>query len=133
MSVLGIIKRIAKPLIDLGDKAITDKDLRQQYQNQVDMAILTMAEEYEKEISKRHELDMQSDSWLSKNIRPMTLAFLMFVFVIITFFDGNVGRFSLNEAYIPVYETFLTLVFTFYFGGRSIEKATKIYKNGGKE
>ena len=65
---------------------------------------------------------MQSDSWLSKNIRPLSLVFLMAVFVLITFFDGNVGEFSVNKEYIPVYSALLGTAFMFYFGSRGAEK-----------
>ena len=123
-----ILSRITAPIFGVIDKAVVDRDQKKQLKQELELALIDTAEFFEEQITARHELDMKSDSWLSKNVRPLTLVFLMFVFVIMTFFDGNVGEFSLNESYIPVYQTLLSLVFTFYFGSRGAEKITKIYK-----
>ena len=58
---------------------------------------------------------MKSDAWLPKNIRPLTLIFLTTVFVILSVFDGNLGEFSIGEAYVPVYQTLLMTVYAAYF------------------
>ena len=79
----------------------------------------------QKEVSARWTQDMNSDSWLSKNVRPLTLVFLTFIFVILSFFDGNVGEFEVSKEYIPVYQTLLMVVYGAYFAGRSIEKVKK--------
>ncbi len=79
----------------------------------------------QKEVSARWTQDMNSDSWLSKNVRPLTLVFLTFIFVILSFFDGNVGGFEVSKEYIPVYQTLLMVVYGAYFAGRSIEKVKK--------
>jgi peptidoglycan/LPS O-acetylase OafA/YrhL len=68
---------------------------------------------------------MKSGSWLSKNVRPLTLIFLTFIFVVLSFFDGNVGGFAVSKEYIPVYQTLLMVVYGAYFAGRSIEKVKK--------
>ena len=68
---------------------------------------------------------MKSDNWLSKNIRPLVLIFLTAVFVLMSFFDGNAGEFTINDAYKPIYQTLLITVYGAYFAGRSIEKVTK--------
>ena len=86
-------------------------------------ALLVSAEqEAQKEVSARWEADMKSDAWLPKNIRPLTLIFLTTDFVILSVFDGNLGEFSIGEAYVPVYQTLLMTVYAAYFAGRSIEK-----------
>ena len=79
----------------------------------------------QKEVSARWTQDMNSDSWLSKNVRPLTLVFLTFIFVILSFFDGNVGGFEVSKEYIPVYQTLLMVVYGAYFAGSSIEKVKK--------
>ena len=68
---------------------------------------------------------MKSDNWLSKNIRPLICLFLTFIFVILSIFHGNVGNFSIDEGYIPIYQTLLITVYGAYFAGRSIEKIKK--------
>ena len=80
------------------------------------------------QVSARWEADMKHGSWLSKNIRPLTLIFLTFVFTILSVFDGNLGEFTIGSAYVPVYQTLLMTVFAAYFAGRSIEKVRKVTK-----
>ena len=71
---------------------------------------------------------MKHGSWLSKNIRPLTLIFLTSVFVVLSVFDGNAGDFSIGAAYVPVYQTLLMTVYAAYFAGRSIEKVKQVAK-----
>jgi len=80
------------------------------------------------QVSARWEADLKYGSWLSKNIRPLTLIFLTGVFVVLSVFDGNAGEFTIGEAYVPVYQTLLMTVYAAYFAGRSIEKTAKILK-----
>ena len=89
--------------------------------------ILTKAEQAaQAEVSARWEADMKHGSWLSKNIRPMTLIFLTICFVILSVFDGNIGEFAIGAAYVPVYQILLMTVYAAYFAGRSIEKVKKV-------
>jgi hypothetical protein len=72
------------------------------------------------ELTKRQQADMSSDSWLSKNIRPMTLIAILvgyFVFAMMSAFGANA-----NEKYVELLAQWGMLIFTFYFGGRSLEK-----------
>ena len=80
------------------------------------------------QVSARWEADLKYGSWLSKNIRPLTLIFLTGVFVVLSVFDGNAGEFTIGEAYVPVYQTLLMTVYAAYFPGRSIEKVKKVTK-----
>lgn len=128
-----ILGSLVGPIKDLVSEIVVDRDEKKRINARIDELSMEFAQRYEEELTKRHEMDMTSDSWLSKNVRPMTLIFLMFVFVLISFFDGNIGTFSLEKTYIPVYETLLTMVFIFYFGSRGIEKSMKIYKREKKE
>ena len=68
---------------------------------------------------------MASDSKLAKNIRPMVLIYLTFIFTVCAFFDGNVGEFKIAEEYIPIFQTLLVTVYGAYFVGRTWEKAQK--------
>ncbi len=91
--------------------------------------ILVAAEQAaQAQVSARWEADMKHGSWLSKNIRPMTLIFLTVVFVILSVFDGNLGEFTISASYVPVYQTLLMTVYAAYFAGRSIEKLKKVAK-----
>ena len=91
--------------------------------------ILAQAEQAaQAQVSARWEADLKHGSWLSKNIRPITLIFLTGVFVILSVFDGNLGEFTIGESYVPVYQTLLITVYGAYFAGRSIEKVRKVTK-----
>ena len=68
---------------------------------------------------------MASDSKLAKNIHPMVLIYLTFIFTVCAFFDGNVGEFKIAEEYIPIFQTLLVTVYGAYFVGRTWEKAQK--------
>ena len=72
------------------------------------------------ELTKRQQADMSSDSWLSKNIRPMTLIFILgayFVFAMMSAFGSNA-----NEKYVELLGQWGMLIMSFYFGGRTLEK-----------
>lgn len=81
---------------------------------------------YEEELTKRHAADMASTSWLSKNIRPLSLVFLILATAVFAVFDGNIGDFTIDTAYISMYESLLLLAFGFYFGSRGLEKVASI-------
>ena len=76
----------------------------------------------EKEISTRWDSDMKSDSWLSKNIRPMTLAFLVISTVLMIFIDAGTIKFVVEEKWTDLLQIVLITVSGAYFGGRSLEK-----------
>tara|TARA_R110002020_G_scaffold120575_2_gene274786 strand:+ start:1919 stop:2299 length:381 start_codon:yes stop_codon:yes gene_type:complete len=75
----------------------------------------------QEQVTRRWEADSKA-GWLPANIRPLTLSFLTMIFVIISFFDGNIGGFTVNPTYAPIYQTLLMVVYSAYFAGRSIEK-----------
>ena len=75
----------------------------------------------QEQVTRRWEADAKA-GWLPANIRPLTMAFLTIMLVVMSFFDGNVGGFQMNPVYVPVYQTLLMVVYSAYFAGRSIEK-----------
>lgn len=80
-------------------------------------------------LSERHKADMASDSWLSKNIRPLTLVAIFvgyFLFALMSAFD-----YDANEAYVTLLGQWGMLVMSFYFGGRTLEKIMDM-KSGKK-
>jgi hypothetical protein len=81
--------------------------------------------EMEKTITDRWNADMQSDSWLSKNIRPMTLAFLVISTVLMIFIDAGTITFKVEEKWTDLLQLVLITVIGAYFGGRSLEKVKK--------
>ena len=72
------------------------------------------------ELTKRHEADMASDSWLSKNIRPGTLIFILIVYTVFAMMSAY--GYNANESYVTLLGQWGMLIMSFYFGGRTLEK-----------
>ena len=81
--------------------------------------------EMEKTITERWKVDMNSDSWLSKNIRPMVLIFLVVATVLMIFIDAGVVQFEVKDTWVDLLQLVLITVIGAYFGGRSLEKVKK--------
>ncbi len=135
MSILSnLLSGGATKLVDsvggIVDNLVTTKKEKLEAKQKIKETILNFETQMQKEVSARWISDNQG-SWLTKNIRPIALAFLTFMFVVISIFSGNIGDFKIEEDYIPVYQTLLVVVYTAYFGGRSFEKIKRI--NNGKK
>ena len=81
--------------------------------------------EMEKNITERWKMDMQSDSWLSKNIRPLVLVFLVVSTVLMIFIDAGTINFVVEDKWTALLQLVLITVIGAYFGGRSLEKVKK--------
>ena len=81
--------------------------------------------EMEKNITSRWEADLKSDSWLSKNVRPMVLIFLIVCTMLLIFIDAGAIKFNVKDSYIDLLQLVLITVIGAYFGGRSFEKIKK--------
>ena len=79
----------------------------------------------EKEITARWSADMKSDSWLSKNVRPMVLIFLVVCTVLMIFIDAGSINFLVEDKWTDLLQIVLITVIGAYFGGRSLEKTKK--------
>jgi hypothetical protein len=125
---------VAGPMGGMAVKAIADKlgvsasisEVTAALEANPDMALKlkeidTRAFEIEtKAVSERWQADMASDSWLSKNIRPMTLVYILTAFNLMAVLDGF--GFHIAEAYVSLLGQWGMLVMTAYFGGRTLEK-----------
>lgn len=85
-----------------------------------DMLQADIAQEQERTL--RLKADMSADSWLSKNIRPMTLAYLLIVVTVLAIWDSASGAFKVDDAYITLFTSLLLSVFGFYFVLRSVNQ-----------
>ena len=81
--------------------------------------------EMQKQVTERWKMDMASDSWLSKNIRPLVLIFLVVSTVLLVFIDAGVIAFEVKSSWVDLLQLVLITVIGAYFGGRSIEKVKK--------
>jgi hypothetical protein len=118
-------------LVDVGmkvlDKFIPDPEAKAKAQQELlkmqqegRLAELNADNIEAQELTKRQSADMASDSWLSKNIRPMTLIFILFayfLFAMMSAFGNNA-----NEKYVELLGQWGMLIMSFYFGGRTLEK-----------
>jgi len=81
--------------------------------------------EIEKNITARWEVDLKSDSWLSKNVRPLVLIFLIVCTMLLIFIDAGALKFNVKDSYVDLLQLVLITVIGAYFGGRSLEKVKK--------
>jgi len=81
--------------------------------------------EMEKNITSRWEADLKSDSWLSKNVRPLVLIFLIVCTMLLIFIDAGTIRFIVEPKWTDLLQLVLITVIGAYFGGRSLEKVKK--------
>jgi len=87
-------------------------------------ALLTAQANQENNVSDRWKADMSSDSWLSKNVRPGTLVYLLTAYLIFALLDG--GGYKISESYVNLLGQWGMLVMTAYFGGRTVEKVMEM-------
>ena len=110
------------------DNLHTSKEEKEAAKQKMEEILAAAEQAAQAQVSARWEADLKHGSWLSKNIRPLTLIFLTAIFTILSIFDGNIGEFTIGAAYVPVYQTLLMTVYAAYFAGRSIEKVKKVTK-----
>lgn len=124
-------KLIDKLIPDPQAKAQAQLDLAKLAQDGELAKIANEAKLFEAEqnnLTQRHQADMGSDSWLSKNIRPLTLIAILtgyFVFALMSAFDLDT-----NAAYVELLGQWGMLIMSFYFGGRTLEKIIDLRKGG---
>jgi hypothetical protein len=134
MIPIAAIMSIGEKVLDrvLPDPAAKAQALAEltKIQNEGKLAELNADNIENQELTKRLEADMKSDSWLSKNIRPMTLLIILagyFVFAMMSAFGLDA-----NEAYVSLLGQWGMLIMSFYFGGRTLEKIVDM-KKGSKD
>ncbi len=125
----GLIKEVGKVI----DSLTTTKEEKLEIKKQLQVILEKAEANAQVEVTSRWKSDMSSDSFLSKNIRPMVLIYLTFIFSVLAFADGNIGHFKIATEYIPIFQTLLVTVYGAYFVGRSWEKSRKIMNNKTKE
>ena len=94
-------------------------------ENKVKELIANYEVEMEKNITSRWKADMNSDSWLSKNVRPLVLIFLVVCTMLLIFIDAGKLNFNVKDSYVDLLQLVLITVIGAYFGGRSFEKSKK--------
>tara|TARA_R110002050_G_scaffold103392_1_gene212416 strand:- start:553 stop:900 length:348 start_codon:yes stop_codon:yes gene_type:complete len=114
MNPFKIIKESASAVTDIVDRFVTTPDEKAQIKKDI-----------EDELSKRWLSDNEG-SWLTRSVRPLSLISVLVIFFIMLFTDGNVGNFTIQKEYIPVYQILLITIVGGYFAVRTIDKKGRI-------
>jgi hypothetical protein len=104
------------------DEVVTSQEEKLVLKNQLEKIINENRSIIEQEVTKRWQSDMQSDSWLSKNIRPLVLAFLVLSTVIMIFIESGTIIFQVEDKWVDLLQIVLITVIGAYFGSRGLEK-----------
>ena len=107
------------------DNLTTSKEEKLEAERKIQDLIANHEAEMEKNITDRWKMDMASDSWLSKNIRPLVLVFLVVSTVLMIFIDAGTITFVVEDKWTDLLQLVLITVIGAYFGGRSLEKVKK--------
>ena len=121
----GVIKEVGNVI----DKLTTTEEERLEAKRQLQIIFEEADNNAQQQVTDRWNADMNSDSWLAKNIRPLVLVFLTFIFSLLAFTDGNIGEFKIAKEYIPIFQTLLVTVYGAYFVGRTWEKGKSMIKS----
>ena len=121
----GLVKDIGEVI----DKVTTTDEERLEAKRKIQELLEKADNDAQTQVTERWKFDMQSDNFLSKNIRPLVMVFLTTMFTLLAFTDGNIGQFSIQEEYIRIFQTLLVTVYGAYFVGRTWEKG----KSNGKK
>ncbi len=117
--VLGIVKG----LIEKEPATVLPPEDKEKALKLLELDLIEM-----QEVSKRWDSDMKSDSWLSKNTRPITLIYLTLITSLYIILDSLNIAFDIDESWVELLKTLLVTIYVAYFGSRGFEKYTTIKK-----
>ena len=107
------------------DNLHTSNEEKLEAERKIKELIANYEVEMEKNITARWEVDLKSDSWLSKNVRPLVLIFLIVCTMLLIFIDAGALEFEVKSSWVDLLQLVLITVIGAYFGGRSLEKVKK--------
>ena len=116
-----LVKNVGGVIDDLH----TSKEEKLEAERKLKELLANYEVEMEKNITSRWEADLKSDSWLSKNVRPLTLIFLIVCTMLLIFIDAGALNFEVKSSWVDLLQLVLITVIGAYFGGRSLEKVKK--------
>ena len=133
MGVLGKIfstgaGELVKNVGGVLDNLTTSTEEKLKIKTEIKKIISDYETEIEKNVTSRWQSDMNSDSWLSKNVRPLVLIFLVICTMLIIFIDAGTINFTVKDSYVDLLQLVLITVIGAYFGGRSFEKGRNAKK-----
>ena len=116
---------IAEKISNIVAKHTFSKEDQARFEKEMTEVFISAESEMQKNFTARWEADANSDSWLSKNVRPMVLIFLVVSSVLMVFIDAGWIEFEISQSNQALLTTSLTVTLGAYFGGRSFEKIRK--------
>ena len=122
----GGAAELVKSVGGVVDNLTTSKEEKLAAEQKVKELIADYETKMKANITDRWKADMNSDSWLSKNVRPLVLIFLVISTVLMIFIDAGTIKFTVEEKWTDLLQLVLITVIGAYFGGRSYEKGTKV-------
>jgi len=121
----GVLSKVLDNAEGILDKVITTDKERDEAKAKIKQMLLDSEAKMQEEVTARWKSDMQSDSWLSKSIRPLVLAWLVICTTLLIFIDAGVIMFNVEDKWVDLLQLVLITVIGAYFGGRSYEKIKK--------
>lgn len=127
--MLGV--NVIKDAGDVIDKFVTTDQEREQAKREMTDVLIKGELQAQDQLTERLRIDMNSDSWLAKNIRPLVLIFILLMYSFLSLFDtpGHmmingqlIATFKVNPSYVELLGQWGMLIMSFYFGSRGIEK-----------
>ena len=121
----GVLGKVIDNAEGILDKVITTDKECEGAKAKIKQMLLDSEAKMQEEVTARWKSDMQSDSWLSKSIRPLVLAWLVVCTTLLIFIDAGVIMFKVEDKWVDLLQLVLITVIGAYFGGRSYEKIKK--------
>ena len=121
----GLFGKVVENAEGILDEIITTDEEREAAKAKMRQMLLDSEAKAQAQVTARWEADMKSDSWLSKSIRPLVLAWLVVCTTLLIFIDAGVIMFTVEDKWVDLLQLVLITVIGAYFGGRSIEKVKK--------
>jgi len=121
----GLFGKVIENAEGILDEVITTDEEREAAKAKIKQMLLDSESKMQEQVTARWQSDMNSDSWLSKSIRPLVLAWLVICTTLLIFIDAGVIMFRVEDKWVDLLQLVLITVIGAYFGGRSIEKVKK--------
>ena len=125
MRLFGKGTDVAGKVGGLVDRFVRTKDEKAEFEKEMTNILIDAEADMQKNVTDRWKADMGSDSWLSKNVRPLVLMFLIFNTMLLIFIDAGYIEFKVEDNWVDLLQVLLLTVIAAYFGGRTVEKTRK--------
>jgi hypothetical protein len=116
------LDNLGQKIGDLVDRFVQTKEEKAEFEKELTQIFIEAEKDMQQNVTERWKADMGSDSWLSKNVRPLVLLFLIVSTIVMIFIDAGAIKFNVQENWVDLLQIVLITVISAYFGGRSFEK-----------